>query len=176
MSPLAVAGITARRPSPNLSKHDVTFLLNSASAPAPPPAKRAGRPKRYPCPQCGHVFSQTSDLRKHQGTVHEGRKPYVCDVCHKSFGERGNMMKHKKAVHLNERPFQCTMCSATFCFKDGIQRHIKVSWIAVRGCFDLDCVLFLTPFFFAACARQSAAVCVPQLWRGLQAGGTAAPS
>lgn len=141
---------TMPNPHGGRGKLDVSYLLNdttnaasrnSRTTTAPRAASAAAhaaaaarlglsaaeyRLQRNTCPQCGHCFAQSADLRKHLRTVHEGLRPFRCDLCDKSFGEKGNLRKHRRSVHFNERPFACTTCSAAFAFKDGLARHIKL--------------------------------------------------
>lgn len=117
-------------------KLDVNFLLNDKNLPIRPSPSRTPSSSRSSglealvqrnmCRQCGHVFAQPADLKKHVLTVHDKKRPFQCEQCGKRFGEKGNMSKHMKSVHMNQRDFACSQCSSKFAFKDGLQRHIRL--------------------------------------------------
>ena len=51
--------------------------------------------RRYPCSICGKLFSQKSDVRRHQ-VVHTGQK-FACSFCNKQFSQKHGRNLHEKA-------------------------------------------------------------------------------
>ena len=51
--------------------------------------------RRYPCLTCGKLFSQKSDVRRHQ-VVHTGQK-FACSYCPKQFSQKHGRNLHEKA-------------------------------------------------------------------------------
>ena len=47
-------------------------------------------------------FAGTSNLKRHQRTVHESEKPCKCKICQKSFGDKGDLNRHQTTVHENK--------------------------------------------------------------------------
>ncbi len=134
-------------------KLDVNFLLNDKNLPPRASSQRTTSTahnlpgassssssrsglealvQRNSCRQCGHVFAQPADLKKHVLTVHDKKRPFQCEQCGKRFGEKGNMSKHIRSVHMNQRDFACSQCNAKFAFKDGLQRHVRLVHEKVR--------------------------------------------
>ncbi|KAK0196350.1 hypothetical protein F5146DRAFT_1152033 [Armillaria mellea] len=58
--------------------------------------------KRYPCPNCGKVWKQKSNLNDHIRSVHEKKKPFKCSVpgCNKKFSTRGYRTRHQTRCRL----------------------------------------------------------------------------
>ena len=48
-----------------------------------------GIESRAKCGYCFQIFNQTSSLKRHILTVHEGFKSHTCQYCNKSFGQSG---------------------------------------------------------------------------------------
>ncbi|KAG8438269.1 hypothetical protein GDO86_008818 [Hymenochirus boettgeri] len=83
--------------------------------------------RRFPCTDCGKVFSQLGHLKKHSFT-HSGLKPFLCTECGKTYSSdesfKGHLLSHKGL-----RPFQCTHCDKAY----GTQRDLREHAILHTG-------------------------------------------
>ncbi|XP_067685070.1 uncharacterized protein [Haliotis asinina] len=68
----------------------------------------------FPCDECGKMFQQPSDLKKHM-SVHSKEKLYSCKHrgCGKTFSIQRNLNRHMR-THKEEKPFSCSQSEETF--------------------------------------------------------------
>ncbi|KAG8438273.1 hypothetical protein GDO86_008820 [Hymenochirus boettgeri] len=88
---------------------------------------------KFPCTDCGKIFSQLGHLRKHSFT-HSGLKPFMCPECGKTYSSeesfKGHLLSHKGL-----RPFQCTHCDKAY----GTQRDLREHAILHTGLKPYHC-------------------------------------
>ena len=73
-----------------------------------PPAPRrvelmniTGKPRYFPCPDCGKIFPSNAKLKVHYMT-HTGAKPHKCQFCDRSFRQRPHLKSHMYISHQEE--------------------------------------------------------------------------
>ncbi|XP_060677837.1 gastrula zinc finger protein XlCGF67.1-like [Hemiscyllium ocellatum] len=77
--------------------------------------------RSFSCPECGKVFSNSSDLLSHRW-VHTRERPFSCPNCGKGFTCCSKLLAHQW-VHTGERPFACLDCGRRFTLSCNLQRH-----------------------------------------------------
>ena len=56
--------------------------------------------------KCLTNLKQTiTDLTKHIGNVHDGKKSHKCEICFKSYMFRNHLKKHVEAIHRKKKAF-----------------------------------------------------------------------
>ena len=70
------------------------------------------------CGQCGKTFCNSSAVRKHVKTIHEGFK-FKCDLCQKEFRSSSSLYNHRLGVH------RCQECNFDFTEKGSLKRHLQ---------------------------------------------------
>ena len=53
----------------------------------------------YECQICLAMFSQSSSLKEHIASVHEGKKPFKCSICDYSCSRGSHLTMHIASVH-----------------------------------------------------------------------------
>ena len=93
----------------------------------------------FACDKCDGNFVRKRDLKRHEISVHYGKK-YECDHCALKFTRKDNMEEHKRCFHFKEGALehQCDICKVTFKKKANFVQHAKVSSVC-EICFAVFC-------------------------------------
>lgn len=83
---------------------------------------RHRQPGVIECKQCGRIFKQRSNLRRHQQLHTVNAMPHKCDLCEKSFSQLSTMKVHRR-VHTEEKPYKCELCLKGFQHSSTKNRH-----------------------------------------------------
>lgn len=84
--------------------------------------------ERLECQRCKLSFygrSRVSNLNKHMGAAHLGKRPFACDECKKKFQFLYQLNRHKATVHRGVRPYECMYCNQRFSDKSNMTKHIR---------------------------------------------------
>ena len=79
----------------------------------------------------GKVFRNKRNLKRHQDTIHEGRRDYQCEHCGKEFAWKQAYQNHVQVVHegktprVREKDKMCPQCGRGFACNDHLTRHIE---------------------------------------------------
>ncbi|XP_039616180.1 gastrula zinc finger protein XlCGF57.1-like [Polypterus senegalus] len=104
----------------------------------------------YECSECGKIFQQMSDLKKHRivhngkksfsspecgngstsisnlhKQIHTGEKPYFCSECRKQFRSKRTLQEHR-SIHTGEKKYCCSDCGKKFRTISNLQQHRRV--------------------------------------------------
>lgn len=77
----------------------------------------------YKCSQCGKVFRQKGNLKKHELT-HSDKRSYACKQCEKTFKFPEQMRRHE-LWHQHGARHQCQMCDRQFVMEFELRKHIE---------------------------------------------------
>ena len=83
-----------------------------------------GKPKNYPCGQCGKVFNAHYNLTRHM-PVHTGIRPFICKVCGKGFRQASTLCRHK-IIHTSDKPHVCKLCGKAFNRSSTLNTHMRI--------------------------------------------------
>lgn len=95
---------------------------------------------QLPCCHCDALFTNVSNLNRHEKSVHEdpvnlnidfipstsGALNFQCLFCEKEFNRKDALKRHMQSVHGDVQKFECEYCSSKFQRKDVLKRHIKL--------------------------------------------------
>lgn len=76
------------------------------------------------CPLCNKIV-QSSNLKKHQATIHDLRKDFKCQYCGKGFAQSYTLKEHIAAKHTRKLNHTCEFCHKSFAHKTNCNRHMK---------------------------------------------------
>lgn len=79
----------------------------------------------YECNQCGKAYKQSTKLKLHQRSVHEGLRPYKCDQCDSAFKECSDLRRHRRVHGGVDKTHQCEICSKRFYELKTLRVHIR---------------------------------------------------
>ncbi|XP_052901740.1 zinc finger protein 135-like [Anopheles moucheti] len=86
-----------------------------------------GQPGVIECKECGRIFKQRSNLRRHQRLHTMNVIPYKCDMCGKSFSQQSTMTVHRR-MHTGEKPYKCEICGKCFQYSSTKNRHKRLHY------------------------------------------------
>ena len=78
----------------------------------------------YACSTCGKMFTQDSDLEKHE-RIHTGDKLCVCSTCGKMFTHNSNPKRHER-FHTGIKPYACSTCGKMFARYSNLKVHERI--------------------------------------------------
>ena len=85
---------------------------------------------KYVCDKCEMKFGEKSELKRHEITIHYGKK-LKCKYCDATFSREGNLRTHLELhahYHFGKdvTKYACDICKMTFLKKSNLLRHSKV--------------------------------------------------
>ena len=80
---------------------------------------------RFQCSLCNKSYFYKQSLKKHNNSVHEGKKPYQCTICGTSFGAKKNLDNHNIQVHQKRELYQCSLCDKSYPYSHSLKIHIE---------------------------------------------------
>lgn len=102
-------------------------------------AQRQRREKKFPCPQCGELFTDSYKVRVHVGNHHDGEKvvyvrkpkPVQCPECGKTCHSKYTLKAHLR-THTGEKPFVCPHCHQRFSQSCTVHEHVRTVHFKIR--------------------------------------------
>ena len=101
------------------------------------------------CGICRKTFASRGHLKRHIGSVHEGKVKkkvlvteakkkdrFSCDLCNLSFEVKGSLTRHKKIVHEGKKAFKCHICDGDFDRKLKLERHFNLVHAKIKQVFQ----------------------------------------
>ena len=75
----------------------------------------------YSCKTCSKTFTQLRSLRRHERSVHGGKR-FHCDQCDDSFTRKDDLKRHQKQ-HQGMITHTCNNCKKEFYRRDKLMEH-----------------------------------------------------
>ena len=66
--------------------------------------------KQSKCLICNNSYSNSSEMKRHMKSVHEGEKPHKCYICGYSCSKKSNLTTHVESLHEGKMPHKCSIC------------------------------------------------------------------
>lgn len=84
--------------------------------------------QNYECRQCGKVFSNYANLRRHTTIAHRSAKTYDCAECSKVFTRKELYDHHIQVEHKPSKTmYQCPQCPKSFVFQANFTYHFRTA-------------------------------------------------
>jgi hypothetical protein len=95
----------------------------------------------FHCDKCEKTFKKMSELKRHEFSVHFGKKEN-CPYCGLKSSRKDNLEAHIRLVHgFKSKSLQCEVCQETFNKKSNFQRHVSNTRTNCSICSDIFCTL-----------------------------------
>ena len=95
----------------------------------------------FHCDKCEKTFKKMSKLKRHEFSVHFGKKEN-CPYCGLKSSRKDNLEAHIRLVHgFKSKSLQCEVCQETFNKKSNFQRHVSNTRTNCSICSDIFCTL-----------------------------------
>ena len=110
----------------NLKTSDIQCSGDSQKAGTSKEKKVNSKSKsKFPCNDCGTLFSNAFNLQTHHNSVHLGIKQYACDLCDYRDSKETNMTRHRVKHFKVAKKFECSICHTKFTRSDNMIKHVK---------------------------------------------------
>ena len=76
---------------------------------------------KYPCDVCDVAFNTKQKLSVH---IYRSHKDFQCEECHKLFSQYTNLKRHEKIHFPQEIVYKCESCDKKFMRKDNLKKHM----------------------------------------------------
>ena len=80
--------------------------------------------RNFICIICSQRFSDDQNLKRHEGSVHDGQK-IPCSKCDSEFTTKTMLKDHVRVIHEKLIRYKCEVCETPFKYQENLGRHIK---------------------------------------------------